>query len=165
MGHIANVPWHSSNVPQSQGRIVAIATPLRMDTGHPITAQAATKDGFPSVASYSSLGRRLHYSFPMKHGGRGVRTHRPPYKRPWSFLPWQGDKYSRKQTRQTRHFGIAIFSFLLLFVCTNCLLFSSIFHSILCSLHCPQTCFTWESEFSLRFFWFWLFLWVHRHIQ
>ena len=43
-------------------------TAHRMGTGHPITAQAATIDDFPSVASYYSLGRRLHYSVLVKVG-------------------------------------------------------------------------------------------------
>ena len=42
----------------------------RVGSGHPITAQAATVDRLPFVASYSSLGRRLHYSVPEKHGGQ-----------------------------------------------------------------------------------------------
>ena len=43
--------------------------------GYSITTQAAIMDGFPSVASYYSLGRRIHYSVPVKHGG--FRRFRP----------------------------------------------------------------------------------------
>ena len=45
------------------GRIVAI-----VEIGLPIAAQVATIDGFPSLAPYYSLGRRLHYSVPVKLG-------------------------------------------------------------------------------------------------
>ena len=38
---------------------------------HPIPAQAATIDGYPSVASNYSLGGQLHYSVPVKHGRGG----------------------------------------------------------------------------------------------
>ena len=51
------------------GRMVASSIPpKRVDNGHPITAQAPLIDVFPSVASKYSLGRRLHYSVPVKHG-------------------------------------------------------------------------------------------------
>ena len=56
----ANVPWNPSNVQENPGRIVAISTPLK-ESGHPITAQAATNNGFPSVASYYSLAALLFY--------------------------------------------------------------------------------------------------------
>ena len=38
-------------------------------SGHPITTQAATNDGFPTVACSYLLGRRLNCSVPVKHGG------------------------------------------------------------------------------------------------
>ena len=66
---VANAPRSSSNVPENPGRSLSISTPLkRVGTWHPITAQVAPIDGFRSVASYYSLGRRLHYSVPVKHG-------------------------------------------------------------------------------------------------
>ena len=43
--------------------------PHNSKSGHPITTQVATVDGFNSVASYYSLDRRLHYSVPVKHEG------------------------------------------------------------------------------------------------
>ena len=44
--------------------------PHHSKNGYPVTAQAATIDGFPSVASFYSLGRRLHYSVSVKNGGK-----------------------------------------------------------------------------------------------
>ena len=38
-------------------------------SGNPITTQVATIDEFPSVASYYSLDRWLHYSVAVKPGG------------------------------------------------------------------------------------------------
>ena len=53
-------------MPENSRKTVAISTPLTWWA--PLTAQAATIDGFPSVASYYSLGRRLHHSVLVKHG-------------------------------------------------------------------------------------------------
>ena len=44
--------------------------PHHSNSRHPISAQVATIDKFPSVDPYCSLGRRLRYSVPMKHGGQ-----------------------------------------------------------------------------------------------
>ena len=66
MGHGTNAPWNFSNVRKNLGRIVAVSTSLK--SGHPITAQVATIDGFSSVASYYSLGRRFHYHVPVGKG-------------------------------------------------------------------------------------------------
>ena len=50
--------------------------PNHSKSGHPITAQVATMDGFPSVASYYLLGWRLHYSVSVKHRGKGTPSSR-----------------------------------------------------------------------------------------
>ena len=50
-------------------KLAIIHTTQSVGSGHLITAQAATIDRFPSVASYYSLGRWFHYSVPVKHRG------------------------------------------------------------------------------------------------
>ena len=50
MGARCIAPWNPSNMPENPGRM------------------ATTIDGFPLLASCYSLGRRLHYSLPVKLG-------------------------------------------------------------------------------------------------
>ena len=66
-GHVANAPWNSNEVPKNLRRMEATST--HSNSGHPITAQVVTIDWFSSVASYYSMGGRLHSSVPVKHWG------------------------------------------------------------------------------------------------
>ena len=92
---------NSSNMSEKQGRTVATSTSFYLGNvftifhpcknkfmilkqhkttkqekitlnGHSITAQAVTIDEFPSLASNYSLGRRFHYSVPVKHCGAPI---------------------------------------------------------------------------------------------
>ena len=70
-------PWNPGHAPRSPEGLVTISTPLQLESGHPISAQAATIDGSSLSAScYGQLSATKDGEIPLSayQGRNELRT-------------------------------------------------------------------------------------------